>query len=137
MRIFLRSLVFSYISIFITQHLIGGLLFTGNIIQTMFVVTLGLGLLNMFMPPILKIISLPTKGVTYIFLSFILVLITLYVFTLFIPGFYIQETTISKLIILGVVLPSKHLTAIWSVVFTSLVFTVFYSFFMWLCKGKK
>lgn len=134
MRTFLRVFIFTYISVFVTQIIIGGLFFGPNETITTLLVVLGLSLLNMFIVPIFEIISLPTKGIMHIFMSFLMLMIMLYVLTLFIPSFYITQAKVAKLVIFGIVLPSKQLTVFWSAVFTALMLSVVYNFFKWLCK---
>jgi len=121
----LRVLLFTFLSIKSTQYIIGGFSFGGEF--TMY----------FFLRPMLKITGLPNEGPGYLFVVFLMTLVTLYVLTIFLPMFMIMPTVISKLLIFGFVLPSKQLTAQWSLVFSSLLITVLIWFFGWLCNPKK
>jgi uncharacterized membrane protein YvlD (DUF360 family) len=136
MKNLLKITIFSYMSIFATQSIIGGFVFGGDRNITLLLVLIALSLLNVFVLPILSILSLPHKGPGSIFLIFILNLIVIFMMTSFIPSFSVQETVVSQLIIFGFVLPSKSLTKIWSLVFSALLFTVILSFFRWLSSNK-
>ena len=96
-------------------------------------VVLALSLLYYFLKPILAVVSLPRKGVGFLFLSFVMTLVILQVLTLFIPSFSITETELADLIVFGFVLPSKSLTGLWSGVFSALLLSLIFVFFDWLC----
>lgn len=136
MKYLLRSFVFSYLSLFATQRVIGGFDFQGDYVFVLLIVLFSLTFLNVLMLPIFKLISLPEKGPAFLFLSFIMTLITMHILTVVIPLFKILPTTVTQLNILGFVLPSRNLTQFWSAVFSALLFSLVYVFFTWLCKGK-
>ncbi|MFC1622204.1 hypothetical protein ACFL13_02365 [Patescibacteria group bacterium] len=135
MKSSLRMYLLMYLSVRITQYVIGGFSFGDPSAFLLYV--LGLSVLHFFLRPLLKFVSLPTKKTGFLFMSFLLTLIATYIFTLFIPYFGIQDTLVSELIIFGFVLPSKHLEALWGMVFSSLLITVLMWFFNWLCEGKR
>ena len=131
----LRLSVFVTISLKLTQYVIGGYEF-GNV-NAIFLFILGITVLYFFMRPILGLVSLPDDGVGFLFMSFVLTLITSYFLTIFIPTFSVRETTMSELLIFGFMLPSKHLDVMWSMVFSALLMAVLMLFFNWLCESKK
>lgn len=136
MRAILRVFAFTLISLFITQYIIEGFSYGIYPERTIILLVIALALLNFFMIPVFKLISLPTGGVGYLFLSFLMTLVTLYVLTLFIPGFKIIETTLNELIVFGFILPSKHLNVFWSAVFSALLFSLINDFFNWISYRK-
>lgn len=136
MRLILRSLLTAYLAVFISQEIVGGLSFGGDTRQTLILFMLGVALLNIFMIPIFKVLRLPLKGLSFLFLNFILTLIVIYALTLFVPDLMIVETELAKLRIFGYVLPSKHLTITWSAVFSALIISIVYHFFEWLCDRR-
>jgi uncharacterized membrane protein YvlD (DUF360 family) len=136
LRLVIRSVLFGYVSIYATQFVIGGMKFSGNELHTTVLVVLAIVILNIFMIPIFKILSLPYVGITFLFLNFVLTLVTLYVLTMFIPTFEIGHTELSQLRIFGFVLPSKELTAMWSVVYNSLMVSMVYHTLEWLCDKR-
>lgn len=136
MKAFLRSIVFTYIAFLATQYVLNCFIFGGNSARTFLLVILAFTLLNLFLKPLLGIISLPTKGYGYLFLCFVLTFVVLQVLTVFVPSFRIVPTTLSGLIIFGFVLPSKSLTALLSGVFSALLISAVFSFLSWLSSKK-
>ncbi len=136
MKKILKIFVYSYISLYVTQSVINGFFFGGSHNITFLLVLVGVALLNTFLPPILNILSLPDSGAGGIFLSFLMNLIVLYMFTVLLPFFDVQASVISELIIFGIVLPSKSLTKLSSMVFSALLFVVVFNFFKWLSSSN-
>lgn len=131
----IRLAFFITITLNITQYVIGSFVFEHP--SALFLYITGLTVLYLFMKPLLTVISLPSEGPGYLFMSFLLTLITSYALTIFIPFFQVRPTTISELIIFGFVLPSKRLNMMWSLVFSSLLMAVLMTFFKWLCDSKR
>ena len=131
----IRLTFFITITLNITQYVIGNFVFEHP--SALFLYITGLTVLYLFMRPLLTVISLPNEGPGYLFMSFLLTLITSYALTIFIPFFGLRPTTISELIIFGFVLPSKRLSMMWSLVFSSLLMAVLMTFFKWLCDSKR
>lgn len=129
----LRTFVFVYISLYITQLYLRSFEFGGDSQKTFLYVVAGLCFLLIVGSPLLKLIGLPYKGMSSIIITFILVLITFFVMPSVVPDFNVAPATMQELIILGFVLPSKDLTATWSLVFSALSFSVIYKIFLWLC----
>jgi len=122
MRGILRTLTFVLISLLSANYVLSSL-FYGSDKKTFFMVALALTLLFYLGKPLLATFGLPTKGVGFLFI--------------FLPDFTIMETTLSDLIIFGIMLPSKSLTAFWSVLFSAFIISMVYTFFEWLCLSKK
>ena len=110
MRLILRSVLISYASIQIAQRLVSGIDFGANPEQNMILLLVALVLLNLFIIPILRILSLPHMGLGFILLNFLLTLTVLYILTIFITDLSIVETTLPELRIFGFVLPSRLLS---------------------------
>lgn len=136
LRWIIRSLLFSYATLFVAQEIVGGMSFGGNEKQTFFLVLVAIAMLNMFIIPIFKVLGLPHEGISFIFLSFVLTLVTIYILPMFIDGFKIVETSLAQLRVFGYVLPSRDLTVTWSAVYSSLVISIVYHFFEWLCDKR-
>lgn len=131
----IRLAFFITMALNVTQYVIGSFMFDHP--SAFFLYIVGLTALYLFMKPLLTLISLPSEGPGYLFMSFLLTLITNYALTIFIPFFEIRPTIVSELIIFGFVLPSKRLNVTWSLVFSSLMLAVLMTFFNWLCDSKK
>jgi hypothetical protein len=131
----IRLLLFSTISIKIAEYIIGGLVF-GDI-SSFLLYMVGIAVMYLFIKSLLSLISLPSEGAGYLFMSFLLTAITTYVFTLFIPNFSVRSTEVSQLIIFGFMLPSKHLNVVWSGIFSALLISVIMSFLKCVCQENK
>lgn len=134
-RNLIRLAVFSAISLKISQYIVTAYSFSHP--SSILLLITGMSILYYFVKPLLRMVSLPDSGPGYIFLTFVLTLITIQALTLFIPFFDLRPTTISELIIFGFMLPSKRLNAFWANVFSSLLIAVLMAFFNWLYEGKK
>jgi len=131
-RWIIRSLLVSYVSVSAALFLVGGWDLGGNQKQSLALIVIALAMLNMFIIPIFKVIGLPHEGIAFLFLSFVLTLVILYILPMFLPSFRIMETDLTQLRIFGYVLPSKHLTPTWTAAYSALVISLVYHFFEWL-----
>jgi len=136
MKAALRTILFTYLAVLTSQQIIAAISFKGDATQNFYLFVLGLAALYFFVRPILKIVSLPSEGVGFLFMTFVLTLILIHTFILVVPILALVPTKLSNLIIFGFVLPSKSLTAFWSGVFVSLLIAVVYTFLDWLCSRK-
>ena len=134
MKSFLRTFVFTIISVLLTQYLIESFSFGSNYNRNLLLIVLALSLLYKFIKPLFGIISLPTYGLGFLFLNFVLSLLIFYILTVFISGFKIREAVFPELIILGFMLPSKQLSLLQTFVYSSLFVSFLYTFFDWLCE---
>lgn len=137
MKNILKILVYSFISIYVVQIIIGGFVFGGNSNMTLLLLLIALTILNVFIPPVLSVLSLPYRGPGGLFLTFVLNLVVLYMLTILLPSFAVKATSVSELNIFGFVLPSKSLTKTWSLVFSALLYVIIVHFLKWLSLGKK
>lgn len=137
MKRIVRTFIFVLISLNVTQYIMHGFFYGTDSLKVFLLIGLALSLLFYFLRPILALISLPVKGLGFLFLTFVMAFITLYILTLFIPSFYFVDTTLTDLNIFGFVLPSKSLTSLWSGVFSALILSAVYTFLEGLCSDKK
>lgn len=133
MKSAIRTIIFTYLSVVTSQKIIESLVFNGHSDQNFYLFVLGLAALYFFSKPLLRILALPSSGIGFLFMTFLMTLILMYAFMMLVPLITLVPTTLSNLIIFGFVLPSKSLTAFWSGVFTSLLIAVVYTFLDWLC----
>jgi len=131
---FIRSFVFAYISLYVVQDLLKGFSLD---LRAMFFVVLALTLLNLFMAPILKALSLPEKGLFFIVINAFLVFVTSFLLTMFIPNFSFVAATTPKLIIFGFMITSKSLTPLLAAAATAFFYCVILSFLNWLGRCKR
>jgi uncharacterized membrane protein YvlD (DUF360 family) len=132
----LRHVTFAALSLYFTQLFIEGFDFGENEIGTFALLIIALTILNIFIIPILGVISLPVKGFGFMFFNFLLTAVILFVLTVFIPWFGFISTTLPELIILGIVLPSKHLSAAEAGIASALSVSLIYNFLIWIGKYR-
>ena len=137
MRYAIRSFVFAYISVYITQAYVDGFDFGTAFVSSFLLVVIAIALLNMFMIPILKLVSVPSTGIFYAAMSFLLTLLVLYLMTVFIPAFEIKNTTLREVVIPGFTFSAKTLTIYWSLIVSSVFVSSIVNFLVWLCGCKK
>ncbi|MFZ2664238.1 MAG: hypothetical protein WAX66_02660 [Patescibacteria group bacterium] len=136
MKKIIRTALFVFLSLYSIQFFVKPFEYGGDYIKTMFLVVLALTLLYLFLKPLVSIVSLPAKGITYIFIVFITTTIVFYVLTTILNGFSVHASTLPGLTIFGYVLPSKGLDGIWTMVFSGLMTSILYLFLESLCSKK-
>ena len=134
MKFFLRALVFTLIGVVTSQLVIKTLFIIDNKVFSM--VILALALLNMFKQPLLEIISLPTRGLFYQLISFVLTALLLTILTYIIPDFRFLEARTLDLLIFGFLVPSIYLSAFGAGIFSAGVISLVANFFYWLSSKK-
>jgi hypothetical protein len=136
MKTALRTILFSYLAVLTSQYIINAISYKGDTNQSFYLFVLALSALYFFIRPMLKIVALPSEGIGFLFMNFVLTIILLQALIAFVPVMVLLPSEISDLIIFGFVLPSKSLTAFWSGVFVSLIISTVYTFLDWLCPKK-
>lgn len=136
MKTALRTILFSYLAVLTSQNIINAISYKGDTNQSFYLFVLALSALYFFIRPMLKIVALPSEGIGFLFMNFVLTVILLQALIAFVPVMVLLPSEISDLIIFGFVLPSKSLTAFWSGVFVSLIISTVYTFLDWLCPKK-
>jgi len=136
-RTFFRAATFTLIAIVLTQKFINGFDFGSSYMRNFLLVILALGILNTFMGGILSMVSLPTKGIAFLLINFILTLVILYALTIFLPPFSIVAGNISGFNIYFFVLPSAKLSTMATGVYSALSISLIYTYFNWLSNGKR
>ncbi len=136
MRSLVRAFVFTFIALHSAQYVIKAFVYGGNEVLTFILIWLSLSMLYYLLKPVLAIIMMPSKGLGYLFLRFVLTFAVLYVLTLFIPSFSIKPTSLSGLIIFGFMLPSTNLTSLWAALLSAFLVSTVYSFLQGLSSKK-
>jgi len=136
MKKILRTALFVFISLYLVQFLIKPFGYGDKYTKTTILVVLALTLLYLFLKPLISVVSLPTKGLSYVFIVFITTVIVFYVLTTILDSFTINASTLPGLTIFGYVLPSKNLDGVWTMVFSSLMISILYLFLESLCSKK-
>ncbi|OGC69738.1 hypothetical protein A2415_04640 [candidate division WWE3 bacterium RIFOXYC1_FULL_39_7] len=135
LKAFLRSFVFTYITLYVIQYFLEPFSFEDPV-RDFILVALALSILNRYLRSLLQMLSLPNDGFVYLLIFFVMNFITFNIIAVIIPQFSIQSAVTPNLIIFGFVLPSKNLTALWAGAVGTLLLTVIFNFFEWLASKK-
>jgi len=133
MKKIIRTVIFTILGLGSAQYLIGSFDYGSDRLKAILLIVLGLSLLFLFLKPLVAIVSLPTRGLGFAFLTFAMSVIIIYVSTLFIPTFSIHSASVSNLMIFGMSIPSFDLTSLQAMVFSGLIICLMYSFLESLC----
>lgn len=136
MKAFIRGLIFVFITLHYSSYVSDALRFGDS--KVMFLFLLAFTLLNLFVRSIVALVSLPTDGPYFWFLSALLHVILVNILAVVLPGFWIKGVTTTSLIILGIVIPSKSLSIFWAGTLAVITISILYNFLDWLSlKDKK
>lgn len=134
MKTIIRTLLFVALSIYATQYLIGAFSYSQD--RTIWLSILALVILYLFLRPILSVVSLPTRGSVYVLISSICTGLVFYALVSILPDFSFIPVTLESLNIFSVVLPSRDLSSLWAMIFSSLTTSIIYLFLESLCRKK-
>jgi len=133
----IRSIVFSFISLSVVSSLVTSANFGTTPAKTLFLVALGLGFIDYFSRPLLKVMSLPAKGPFYLVFVVLINVVSLFTIDKFLGGFSIVEGTLQSFKIVYFVVNSYTLSVFWGYVLTAALYSLILVFFNWLSSGKK
>jgi uncharacterized membrane protein YvlD (DUF360 family) len=132
----LRVLTFTILSLAFSQALLGAYSYGKDPFKSFALFTLALTILYLFLKPILQIVSLPSSGFGYTFMTIVLTVVVTYALTVFVDAFTVQTAELQKLLIFGFVIPSTSFKGIWAVVSSSTATSLFYTYFAWLSDKR-
>jgi uncharacterized membrane protein YvlD (DUF360 family) len=136
MKKIIRTFLFTAASLYITYLLMRTFDFGGSDWKTTGLLILAVGILYLFIRPVLAIVSMPNKGILFFFLCFLITGVLFYILTIVLPSFVFKPTTLPGIIILGYNLPSKDLNSMLSLVFSALTTSLVYLFLESLSNSK-
>lgn len=124
MRYLIRVFLFNCFSLWFVSELIPALSIIGGW-QTLLFSGLILSLLMLLVAPLLKILFIPINIITFGLLSWLINVVVLYLLTVFVPDVSVNAWTFPGLSFAGFVVPSAHLSYIFSLILVSLSVTFF------------
>lgn len=136
MKTALKTLVFVLISLRFSQDILPCFSYGSNANSTFLLVMLALTFLCILLPPILKILGLPSKRPGFFIFLFILSSIVIYICTVFIPDFSLRSAQITNLIIFGFMLPFKSFSPLSGGIMAAFIFSATYVTLGWLGSKK-
>ncbi len=132
MRVILRYIVFSFIAVYFARIFVEG--FTLG--RGFFFVVIAIALLNLFSRPVIKITSLPSKGIGYFIVNVFLTFLTIFALTSFLPSVRIETTFTVGLLNLLNTLPIKNLNPLQTTIVASFTVGFIFNFLMWVGNKK-
>lgn len=132
MKRFLKVLTFTLIALLVTDTIAKGFSFGESFIRTLLLLCIALTVFNLFLKKLLKILSMPTEGIGFIFLNTLLTFVIFYVLTIFVLDFRFIPSITPNLLLLGIVIPSKALTALSAGVVSAVIFSLSYIYLEWI-----
>jgi uncharacterized membrane protein YvlD (DUF360 family) len=123
MKHLVRIFLFHIFALWILKELYAGFDIVGGIANVL-IAGFVLSLLMLITKPILKILFIPINFLTFGIAGLFIDVIVVYLLTLLMPEVIVSQATIPGFSWAGFVVPSVHLTYIWSLVFISAAITV-------------
>ena len=135
-RTILKVLTFSLISLVSTQVFLQTFDLGTSPFLEFILLLLTLFLLNMFIQPVLKVVSLPDKGFKFFAIYFLFSIIFILILVQIIEDIRVVELHTSNLLFVSDMVPSSSLPSSISLVVTAFVLSLVYRYFMWLSVKK-
>ena len=133
MKSILKSLLINIISFWIVVQWVNGFSFgKGN--ETLFLSALVLGLINLFIKPLINILMLPINLITLGTFRWVVNVAALFLVTLIIPDLKIIGFNFTGLNLGSIYLPAYSTGGFLAIVLNSLLLSLISSFFYWLIK---
>ncbi|MCX6784148.1 MAG: phage holin family protein [candidate division WWE3 bacterium] len=133
MKSILRHIFINLVAIYVVGFVVTGIDWRGDL-KVLLLAALALGIINVTVRPIVKIITLPINAITLGLFSIVVNALMLYAVTLIIPGFFINAFNFSGLNLLGVIIPAAHLSKITATVAAAVGISVITGIFNWFVE---
>lgn len=133
MKSLLRSFLINLASLWVIGQIIPGISF-GDGYQGLLLTSLVLGLVNLFVKPLINILILPLNILTLGAFRWLVNVASLYLVTVFVPQFKISGFFYPGYAYQGFVIPSLNVSFFWALVLTSFVLSLLLAFFYWLVR---
>lgn len=131
MRRLLRTIILNTAVIFFAALVLPGLSYSNNF-QVLILAAVALGLVNLVVRPIVKLVTLPINLLTLGIFSWVVNVLMLYLVTRLIPGFSVSAFHFDGLIYQGLTIQPMEVTTLWSYILSSFVISVLTSILGWL-----
>lgn len=129
----LRHIFINLVAIYVVSFVVTGIDWRGDL-KVLALAALALGIINVTVRPIVKIITLPINALTLGLFSIVTNALMLYVVTLVIPGFFINAFDFKGLDLFGVIIPAAHLTRLTATIAAALGISVITGIFNWFVE---
>lgn len=131
MKSLIRTLILNIAVIFFAAWVLPGLSYSGNF-QVLILAAVALGLVNMIVRPIVKLVTLPINLLTLGIFSWAINVFLLYLVTRLIPGFGVSAFDFQGWVYQGIVLPAMEVGLFSSYILSSFLISLLTSILGWL-----
>jgi putative membrane protein len=134
LRLLLRSLAINFAGIYILFQLLSGVIVFYGGFSTLVCLAVLVSLSNLLVKPLVNLLLLPIHLVTMGLFRWISNLVTLYLITVFFPGFKIHSFVSSRFDLVYVIVPSIHFSVFGAFLLVALAMAVVFHFLYWLLQ---
>lgn len=131
MKSLIRSVALNSAVIFFAALILPGLSYSGDF-QVLILAAAALGLVNLVVRPVVKLVTLPINLVTLGLFAWLINVLMLYLVTKLIPGFEISAFDFGGLTYQGFTVPAMSLSLFWSYALASFTIGLLTSILGWL-----
>jgi putative membrane protein len=131
MKSLLRTLLLNIAVVFFAAWILPGLSYSGNF-QVLILTAAALGLVNMVVRPIVKLVTLPINLLTLGIFSWVINVLMLYLVTRLVPGFEVAAFHFDGWTYQGLILPAMEIGLLSSYVLSSFLISLLTSILGWL-----
>ena len=133
MKTLIKSLLVNIVSLFIVAKVVNAFSFA-NGYETMVIAGIVLGLVNLFVKPLINILLLPINLITLGAFRWIVNVVTLFLVTLIVPQFQIIGFEFAGYAINGISIPAYSATGFLALILDTFLLSVISGFLHWLIK---
>lgn len=134
MKHILRSLAINAFALWLVSQIFPQGIFFAKGTETLVITAAVLGLVNLFIRPLINLFLLPINLLTLGMFRFMVNVITLYLVTLIVHDFKISAFAFPGLTYKGIIIPSVSLNIFWAFVLISFCLSFVSAFLSWLSK---
>lgn len=135
MKKLLRSLIITFVSLYLVSLLVPGLQFSGDL-KTFLLAVFVFWLVSLLAKPLIKIIMLPINFLTLGLFFWASNLIVLFITSKLVSSLKIVGFDYPDFSFAGVAVQSGQVSVFWSALLISILLSLFMNFLFWLCKEK-
>lgn len=133
MRILIRSLLINVFALWLISQIGQGVIFERGY-ETLIITAAALGLFNLIVKPLINILLLPINILTLGTLRWLVNVLTLYLMTVFVPGFRLVGFHFSGLAFQGISLPAFDFGTISAYIIVSFLLSLISGILFWIAK---
>lgn len=131
MKFLIRHVLVNLLGIYLTSLVVTGLSWRGDL-KALLLAAAALGLINVTVRTVVKLITLPLNIATLGLFTFVINALMLYLVTILVPAFTVTDFYFSGLNLGLIIIPSLSVARLWSFVVIAGIISVISTFVNWL-----